>query len=138
MSASFQRAASYPAGLGGEALGYGSESGLLLIAGSEGFSSSAVVGALTFDTRTGRSVIVDPRAAMRQPRSFATVTDFGQKLLVAGGEYPIHENGSPANVFNDTGEVFDPTTNSFELDFVPLALGVARHAATCWKTAKPR
>jgi len=124
------RAASYPAGLGGEALGYGSESGRLLIAGSEGFSSSAVVGALTFDTRTGRSVVVDPRAAMRQPRSFATVTGFGQKLLVAGGEYPIHENGSPANVFNDTGEVFDPTTNSFELDFVPLALGVARHAAT--------
>ena len=124
------RASSYPAGLGGEALGYGDASGLLMIAGSEGFSSSAVVGALTFDARTGRSVVVDPRAAMRQPRSFATVTDFGDKLLVAGGEYPIHESGSPASVFNDTGEVYDPVTGGFETDLLPLALGVARHAAT--------
>ncbi|MEI9953880.1 MAG: hypothetical protein WDO74_34110 [Pseudomonadota bacterium] len=123
------RAGSYPAGLGGEALGFGSASGLLLIAGSEGFSSSAVVGALTFDARRGESALVDPRAAMRQPRSFATVTGFGEQLLVAAGEYPIHESGSPAKVFNNTGEVYDPATGSFEVDFVPLAMGVARHAA---------
>ena len=124
------RGGSYPAGLGGEALGFASASGLLMIAGSEGFSSSAVVGALTFDGRTGQSLVVEPRAAMRQPRSFATVTGFGDKLLVAGGEYPIHESGSPANVINDTAEVYDPSTASFEPDFVPLAAGVARHAAT--------
>jgi hypothetical protein len=47
------RAGSYPAGLGGEALGFADASGLLMIAGSEGFSSSAVVGAMTFDARTG-------------------------------------------------------------------------------------
>jgi hypothetical protein len=123
------RAASYPAGLGGEALGFASASGLMMIAGSEGFSSSAVVGALTFDARTGQSVVVDPRAAMRRPRSFATVTGFGEKLLVAGGEYPIHERESSANVFNDTGEVYDPRTGSFEADFVPLAVDVGRHAA---------
>ena len=123
------RASSYPAGLGGEALGYGSASGLLMIAGSEGFSSSAVVGAMTFDARTGRSVTVDPRAAMRQPRAFATVSGFAEKLLVAGGEYPIHESGTPARVFNDTGEIYDPATGGFEPEFVPLALGVARHAA---------
>jgi len=121
---------SYPAGLGGEALGFGSASGLLMIAGSEGFSSSAVVGALTFDARTGRSAVVDPRAAMREPRAFATVTGFGEKLLVAGGESPIHESDSPASVLNDTGEVYDPSTSSFEPDFVALAFGVTRHAAT--------
>src|SRR6188768_60245 len=43
------RAGNYPAGLGGEAVGFAAESGLLLMAGSEGFSSSAVVGAMTFD-----------------------------------------------------------------------------------------
>ncbi len=74
-----------------------------MIAGSEGFSSSAVVGAMTFDARTGRSVAVDPRAAMRQPRAFATVSGFAEKLLVAGGEYPIHESGTPARVFNEYG-----------------------------------
>jgi hypothetical protein len=123
------RASGYPAGLGGEALGYASASGLLMIAGSEGFSSAAVVGAMTFDARTGRSVTVDPRAAMRQPRAFASVSGFAEKLLVAGGEYPIHESGTPARVFNDTGEVYDPATGGFEPEFVPLALGVARHAA---------
>src|SRR6478735_920452 len=123
------RAGGYPAGLGGEAIGFASSSGLLMIAGSEGFSSSAVVGAMTFDSRTGRSAVVDPRAAMRQPRSFATVSGFGERLLVAGGEYPIHESGSPATVFNDTAEMYDPATSSFEAEFVPLALGVAGHAA---------
>jgi len=123
------RATSYPAGLGGEAIGYADANGLLMIAGSEGFSSSAVVGAMTFDARTGQGALVDPRAAMRKPRSFATVSGFGEKLLVAGGEYPIHESGTRASVFNDDAEIYDPTTASFEAEFVPLALGVARHAA---------
>lgn len=129
-SSSLFRASSYPAGLGGEALGYSRENGLLMIAGSEGFSSPAVVGAMTFDARTGQSVTVDPRAAMRKPRAFATVSGFAEKLLVAGGEYPIHESGTPASTFNDTAEVYDPATGAFDPDFVPLALGVARHAAT--------
>ena len=123
------RATSYPANLGGEALGYASSNGLLMIAGSEGFSSSAVVGAMTFDARTGQSATVDPRDAMRVPRSFATVSAFGDQLLVAGGEYPIHESGTAASVFNDTGEVYDPLTSSFEAEFVQLAQGVAHHAA---------
>ena len=124
------RANSYPAGLGGEALGFANKNGLLMIAGSEGFSSSAVVGAMTFDARTGRSSEVDPRAALRQPRAFATVSGFGEQLLVAGGEYPIHESGSPATVFNATGEVYDPATGSFEADLVALSVGVSRHAST--------
>src|SRR4051794_5445569 len=86
------RASSYPAALGGEALGFANSSGVLMIAGSEGFESSAVVGAMTFDARTGQSVTIDPRAALHRPRSFATVSEFGQKVLVAGGEYPIHES----------------------------------------------
>lgn len=123
------RADGYPAGLGGEALGYANASGLLMIAGSEGFESSAVVGAMTFDARTGRSIAIDPRQAMRRPRAFATVSGFAEKLLVAGGEYPIHESGTQASVFNDTGEVYDPATGGFETEFVPLALGVARQGS---------
>ena len=124
------RAGTYPAGLGGEAFGFATQTGLLMIAGSDGFSSPAVVGALTFDTRTGQSFVVDPRDAMRIPRSFATVTEFGQKLLVAGGESPIHESTVAASELNDTAEVYDPTTRTFESDFVPLSLRVTRHAAT--------
>jgi len=123
------RAGSYPAGLGGEALGFADEIDVLMLAGSEGFSSSAVVGAMTFDARTGHSGAVDARDAMRKPRAFASVSGFGSKLLVAGGEYPIHESGTPASVFNDTAEVFDPVSSSFEPDFVALFQGVARHAA---------
>ena len=122
------RASSYPAGLGGEGLGFASANGLLMIAGSEGFASAAVVGAMTFDSRTGDDLAVDPRDAMRQPRAFATVSGFGKKLLVAGGEYPIHESGTPASVFNATAEVYDPATRSFEPELVPLAVGVGRHA----------
>ncbi|HET7541295.1 MAG TPA: hypothetical protein VFK05_15560 [Polyangiaceae bacterium] len=123
------RAGSYPAGLGGEALGFAEALGLALMAGSDGFASSAVVGAMSFDARTGQSGAVDARAAMRKPRAFAAISGFGKKLLVAGGEYPIHESGTPASVFNDTAEVYDPLSQSFESDLVPLFQGVARHAA---------
>jgi hypothetical protein len=123
------RAASYPAGLGGEGLGFASDIGLLLMAGSEGFSSSAVVGAMTFDGRTGQSAAVEPRAAMRKPRAYASVSGFGDQVLVSGGEYPIHESDTPASVLNDDAEVYDPVSASFEPDFVPLSLAVARHAS---------
>ncbi len=71
---------SYPDRLGGQALGYGANSGLLMIAGSDQSESSSVVGALTFDTRTGQSEVVDPsvRSVLSVARAFATVSDFGQ------------------------------------------------------------
>src|SRR4051812_15351246 len=52
---------SYPDSLGGQALGFAEISGLVMVAGSNQTDSSSVVGALTFDTRTGKSEVVDPR-----------------------------------------------------------------------------
>ena len=76
---------------------------------------------------------------MRQPRAFATVSGFGEQLLVAGGEYPIHESGSPATVFNATGEVYDPATGSFEAEFVALSRGCQLGTPRpCWTAEKSR
>ena len=120
---------SYPDTLGGEAFGYASTSGLVMVAGSNQSMSPGVVGARTFDTRTGEDRIVDPRerAVLSEPRAFATVSDFGKKVLVAGGENSIF---SPAPL-SDTAEVFDPTLTSpgFEPTLVKLAVPRSQHAA---------
>lgn len=123
---------SFPGELGGEALGYSNASGLVMIAGSNDATSAAIVGALTFDTRTGESYVVDPnkRQVLSEPRAFATVTDFAGKLLVAGGENPIHDPAQTASVLRDTAEVYDPTAQSFEPDLITLADATTHHAAT--------
>ena len=123
------RADSYPGKLGGQALGYASKSGLVLAAGSNAGASGAVVGALTFDARTGGAAVVDPRAVLAEPRAFATVTEFGDQVLVAGGEYPIHDASRPANVFSHSAEVYDPVTQRFEASLLSLAVATTRHAA---------
>src|SRR6187402_1258723 len=123
------RSGFYPAGAGGEAFGYGASSGLVLLAGSNDAESSAVVGALAFDTRSGASIVLDPRAAvLQEPRAFATVSDFDGKLLVAGGENPIHSTPS-ASVLRATAEVYDPALQGFEREPVPLVEPTTRHAA---------
>ncbi|HEX7451770.1 MAG TPA: hypothetical protein VF294_05775, partial [Polyangiaceae bacterium] len=52
---------SFPGNLGGEALGYASGAGLVMLAGSNDATSAAIVGALTFDARFGESHVVDPK-----------------------------------------------------------------------------
>lgn len=118
---------SYPDQIGGQALGFGESSGLLMVAGSNQTDSSSVVGALTFDTRTGESEIVDPRvrSVLSVARAFATISDFGPKLLVAGGENSLFE--SPP--LDDSAEIYDPSTRSFEPDLLKLAVPRAHHAA---------
>ncbi len=129
----FQRSAgdSYPGRLGGEGIGYARNSGLIMVAGSNDATSAAIVGALTFDTRTGESHVVDPRlrAVLREPRAFASVSDFGDRILVAGGENPIHDASLEASVLRGTAELYDPATRSFEIDLLALAVPRARHAA---------
>ncbi|MEO8920883.1 MAG: hypothetical protein ABI488_25940 [Polyangiaceae bacterium] len=124
---------SYPGKLGGEAMGYASSAGLVMIAGSNDGMSSAIVGALTFDARSGESHLVDPklRAVLTEPRAFASVTDFGGKVLVAGGENPIHDPQIPATVLRETAEVYDPAQEfqSFEPALLKLAVPRTRHAA---------
>lgn len=124
---------SYPGTFGGEAIGYGANSGLVMIAGSNDATSAAIVGALTFSARTGESHVVDPRlrAVLTEPRAFATITDFGGKLLVAGGENPVHEPNAPAAVIRDSAEIYDssPDVQGFEPDLLRLAVPRTRHAA---------
>jgi hypothetical protein len=122
---------SFPGELGGEALGFSHSSGLVVLAGSNDANSAAIVGALTFDTRTGTSYVVDPgkRQVLSEPRAFATVTDFAGKVLVAGGENPIHEATLPASILRDSAEVYDPLRQGFEPDLVTLAEATSRQAA---------
>ena len=122
---------SFPGKLGGEALGFSPSSGLVMAAGSNDSSSAAIVGALTFDTRTGKSYLVDPRKrqVLSEPRAFATVSDFGGKLLVAGGENPIHERTQEANLLRASAEVYDPSQQTFEPDLIALAEATTRQAA---------
>jgi hypothetical protein len=118
---------SYPDKLGGQALGFGSNSGLVMVAGSNQTDSSSVVGALTFDTRTGESGEVDPRvrSVLSVARAFATISDFGPKLLVAGGENSLFESAP----LNDSAELYDPATLGFESELLKLAVPRAHHAA---------
>ena len=125
---------SFPGKLGGEAFGYASSAGLVMVAGSNDATSAAIVGALTFDARAGESHVVDPklRAVLSEPRAFASVSDFNGKVLVAGGEDPIHDSSMPASVLRDSAEVYDPNplVLSFEPDLLKLAAPRTHHAAT--------
>src|SRR5450755_2419818 len=124
---------SFPGKLGGEALGYASSAGLVMLAGSNDATSAAIVGALTFDARVGESHVVDPkqRAVLSEPRAFASVSDFGGKVLVAGGENPIHDSSARASVLRDSAEIYDPDplVRSFEPSLLKLAAPRTHHAA---------
>jgi hypothetical protein len=123
--------AGFPSAGGGQALGYAPSSGLVLAAGGNDPKSSAVVGALTFDVRTGEAHAVDASAryVMGEPRAFATVSEFGAKLLVAGGEDPIHDVAEEARLARASAEVYDPEARRFELELVSLREQRTRHAA---------
>ena len=113
----------------GEALGYAPSSGLFMLAGSNRATSSSVVGALLFDSRRGLSRLLEPRSTLREPRAFASITQFAEKLLVAGGENPIHEPGKAPDVRRASAEVFDPESQRFEPDPIILVEPTTRHGA---------
>ncbi|MEO6600582.1 MAG: hypothetical protein ABIQ16_11950, partial [Polyangiaceae bacterium] len=104
-----------------------SGSGLLMVAGSDQTDSASVVGALTFDTRTGDNEVVDPRvrSVLSVARAFATISDFGPKLLVAGGVNSLFESAP----LNDSAEVYDPISRGFEPELLKLAVPRAHQAA---------
>jgi len=129
---------SFPGKIGGEALGFAHTSGLVLLAGSNDATSAAIVGALTFDAQTGDTHIVDPRAraVLSEPRAFATVSDFAGKVLVAGGENPVHDLAQPESALRETAEVYDPISRSFEPNLVTLAEATTRQAAVLLKSGE--
>ena len=125
---------SYPAPGGGQAFGYASATGTLLLAGGSALERpSASVGVLSFDAGTGRiSSEAGSPASLREPRAFATVTPFGDSLFVAGGENPLHGDGDLA-VPRKTAEVYRPQSASFASS-IDLVEERSRHAALLLKS----
>jgi hypothetical protein len=123
--------AGFPGRGGGQALGYAPGLGLVLAAGGDDPTSSAVVGALAFDAGTGEAYAVDAsaRSVLGEPRAYASVTEFGAGMLVTGGEDPIHDVPAEARVLRQTAEIYDPTARRFDLDLVELREARTRHAA---------
>lgn len=121
--------ADYPAPGGGQGLGYSSDHSLVMLAGSDQGQSSAVSGALVFDTATGAAVILAGSAQLWRPRAFASVTEFGPGFLVAGGEDPTI-SFSTGRRLHDTAEVFVAAEFAFDPDEqVNLLVPRSRHAA---------
>jgi hypothetical protein len=122
----------YPARGGGQALGYHPGVGVALLAGGDAGEGAAVVGALSFDARTGEAELADAQArhGLLEPRAFATVTAFGDALLVAGGEDPLIPGLEPARrAVLRSAELYEPGEGRFSLELLELRRGRARHGA---------
>ncbi len=121
----------YPGRHGGQAFGYAASRGFVLAAGgNDPQVSDAVVGAMTFDVDAGSVEAFDTSqgTVLREARAFATASELGQHLLIAGGENPVY------GVLDDdlepraTGELFD--TQLGELVGEPIKINPrTRHAA---------
>jgi hypothetical protein len=120
----------YPGHAGGQALGYSPASGLAISAGEslDTGSSEESTGpgsTLLFATDLGVSSVVPREGALRIPRAFASVSSFGEGLLVAGGENPLGAStldaAGTAEVFSAERLGFDATLN--------LVFRRTRHAA---------
>ncbi len=122
----------YPGLHGGQALGYSAASGVVVAAGgNDPLVSDAIVGALSFNVANGdlKSLDTSDDGVLREPRAFATVTQFGAQLLVAGGEQPV--SGVPDADIEPlaTAEVFDPKLGRFSGEVIQLRSTRTRHAA---------
>jgi hypothetical protein len=120
----------YPNGNGGQALGYVSPAGFVLVAGEDVSEGRAEQGpgpgsSLVFDTERGGATLVPREGALHVPRAFATVSAFGDELLVAGGENPL--DGSTLDAAA-TAEVFSPATRTYRAT-LELTFRRTRHAA---------
>ncbi len=122
----------YPGTGAGQALGFSAQSGFSLIAG-ENADDRRAGSSLAFATDTGEaSVVPRDHGTLRVSRAFATVTEFGDRLLVAGGTNPAasaatEDAAGPA-------EVFDPATGGFEPTLVELWSRRTHHAAVTLAT----
>lgn len=121
----------YPGKHGGQGFGFSKATGVVLATGgNDPLNPDALLGYLTFDTRTG-ALATEGRVdgAANAPRAFATVTEFGSQLLVAGGERPVQ--GVPDHDLEPfaQADVFDPARGAFTGDSVPLFSARTHHAA---------
>jgi hypothetical protein len=121
----------YPGRNGGQALGYAPGARQVLAAGgNDALLSDAIVGALTFDVNNGalRSFDTSEEGVLAQPRAFATVTVFGDELLVAGGEHPVFGVAEEDIEPRRNAEIFDPELQRFS-GVIELQNSRTHHAA---------
>lgn len=119
---------------GGQALGFGAETGMVLVVGGNSPQLPAgSVAATLFDTGRGEVIALgangDPRTALAEPRAFATVTELGGALLVAGGEDPLNTDGNGLAPPSKTAELFDPRARRFATSRIELTVARSRHSA---------
>lgn len=117
----------YPGAAAGQALGVSTRGGLVLAAGEDA-NDQRSGSALTFDTERGDvTPVTREHGTLRVSRAFATVSEFGDALLVAGGINPS-EASSPEDA-PSTAEVFDPGSGGFDPALVELWSRRTHHAA---------
>jgi hypothetical protein len=122
----------YPGTAAGQALGFSARSGLSLVAG-ENAGDQRSGSSLVFATDTGEAGVVPrDRGTLRVSRAFATVTEFGDGLLVAGGTNPAASAATEDAA--GTAEVFDPALGGFEPTLVELWSRRTHHAAVTLAT----
>lgn len=122
----------YPGKHGGQAFGYAASQGVVLAAGgSDASVSDAMFGALSWQVTTGAVASLDTSQdnLLGEARAFATATEFGPGLLVAGGEQPV--SGVPSEDLDPraTAEIFDPKLGAFVGEPLTLHYNRTRHAA---------
>ncbi|HYJ08805.1 MAG TPA: hypothetical protein VEX18_07340, partial [Polyangiaceae bacterium] len=122
----------YPGKGGGQALGFARGHGLMLSAGgNDALVSNSYVGAISFNVLTGAVASFDTSqdSVLREARAFATVTELGDKLLIAGGQHPAQGVAEEDLELRASAELFDPELGT--LVGAPIALRNARtrHAA---------
>jgi len=123
--------AEYPLGAPGRGIGFSAVTRAVLIAGASELTS-ATVSALTFDAGTGTSELLtsaEPGKRMSEARAHATITAFGDRLLVAGGEDPFQGDMVEVVTVRRTAELFDPLSAEFLPAPIELDVGRSRHAA---------
>lgn len=120
----------------GAALGYSPEARVLLIAGGGVPNAAAESVALrTFDSGTGEYKLLSAAApgeepsALSEPRAFASVTPFADKLLIAGGENPLRGENAALAPASGTAEIFDPRSGRIEPGRITLSVERSRHTA---------
>lgn len=122
----------YPGRHGGQALTFAPGAGLLVAAGgNDALVSDAIVGTLTFDPSRGsvRAADTSEPGVLREPRAFATLTPFGEQLLIAGGHTPVF--GVPEADLEPQGsaEVFDAGQGRVVGEPIALRSRRSHHAA---------
>jgi hypothetical protein len=121
----------FPRETDAKAFGFSAAAGVLFAAGGR-YEAELSQGALAFDLdRAIVRQIPDPEAelcatcGLHSSRVHATVTEFGTRLLVAGGEPPNDDESDPG----DSAEVYDPELAQFEPETIELRRARTRHTA---------